>query len=218
MNSTATVTAHAATPMGLVRPPSILHQLKQQTAAHHLQLETEADIWPSLSCLDEYRKLIITMFGIYKPLESRLQAVEELSIFLPDVGSRWKSQTLTRDLAALGVFPGSTLMCPDIVAILNVAQAFGCLYVLEGSTLGGQIISRQLQAKLALTPENGCAFFSSYGPRVGQMWKVFGERLEMFCSDHPESREQIVQAALATFEYFTRQLVRNKIVVPADCV
>jgi len=211
MNPTATATTQVATPMGLVRHPSILHQLKQRTAAHHRRLESEANILPSLSCLDEYRKLIVSMFGIYKTLESRLQAVERLSIFLPDVGDRWKAQTLTRDLAVLAVFPEPTLMCTDVVAILSVAEAFGCLYVLEGSTLGGQIISRQLGAKLGLTPENGGAFFSSYGPRVGQMWKVFSERLELFCSGHPECQEEIVQAALATFEYFTRQLACNKI-------
>jgi len=210
MNPTPTVTAQVA-PMGLVRHPSILHHLKQRTAAHHRRLETEANIWPSLSSLDEYRKLIVSMFGIYKTLELRLEAVENLLIFLPDVGDRWKAPTLARDLAALGVFPESTLMCTEVVAMLNVAEAFGCLYVLEGSTLGGQIISRQLRAKLGLTPENGSAFFSSYGPRVGQMWKVFGECLESFCSTHPACHEEIVQGALATFEYFTRQLPCNKI-------
>jgi heme oxygenase len=80
------------------------------------------------------------------------------------------------------------------------------------------MISRQVHAKLGLTPENGCAFFSSYGPRVGQMWKVFGERLESFSSSHPACREQIVQAALATFDYFTRLLARNKIGVTTGCV
>ena len=197
--------------MNLAYDCAILRELKLQTTVHHRRLETEADIWPSLSSRAAYRDLIVRMFGIYAPLESRLKTVEELQVFLPDLQDRWKTQILRRDLATLDVFSYSFAACRDIVELGSVASAFGCLYVLEGSTLGGQMISRQVHSKLGLTPENGCEFFASYGPGVGQMWKVFGERLELFCSGHPESCEEVVQAALATFEYFTRQLACNKI-------
>jgi len=204
--------------MNLLSDSSILRELKLQTAVHHRRLETEADIWPSLSSRTGYRDLIVRMFAVYAALESRLKRVGDLTLFLPDLQGRWKTPTLRTDLATLGVFSNSVAACNDSVEIGSVASAFGCLYVLEGSTLGGQVISRQVHAKLGLTPERGCAFFSSYGPRVGQMWTVFGDRLESFCSSHPPCRDEIVQTALATFEYFTRQLARNKIGVTTRCV
>jgi heme oxygenase len=55
------------------------------------------------------------------------------------------------------------------------------LYVLEGSTLGGQILTRQIHDQLGFTPEYGCQFFSRYGPRVYEMWKTFGQKAEAFC-------------------------------------
>jgi heme oxygenase len=85
----------------------------------------------------------------------------------------------------------------------HVADAFGCLYVVEGSTLGGQIISRQVTRNLGLSPDNnGCRFFCCYGENTGTMWRRFGESLETFLTANPDTRPQIVASALSTFECF----------------
>jgi heme oxygenase len=47
------------------------------------------------------------------------------------------------------------------------------LYVTEGATLGGQIISRHLEQTLGLSARRGAAFFGSYGLQVGAMWRTF---------------------------------------------
>jgi heme oxygenase len=185
---------------------AILAELKDATSAHHRKLESEGDIWTMLSSPSRYRHLISRMFGIYLPLESRLQSVQGLSTYLPDISRRWKISMLTADLLVLGVDPRSCLEITDTPDFANVAAAFGCLYVLEGSTLGGQFISRQLHAELGLTPENGCRFFSSYGANVGQMWMTFGQALESFAAAHDGCRYEIVESAVATFECFSRGL------------
>ena len=47
------------------------------------------------------------------------------------------------------------------------------LYPLEGSTLGGQVISIRLRDNLGLNATNGGRFFNGYGEQTGQYWAEF---------------------------------------------
>ena len=80
----------------------------------------------------------------------------------------------------------------------SVAEAFGCLYVLEGATLGGQVISRHLARELSLSPANGAAFFNGYGPETGPRWTAFLALLEAHAGQ-PEQQASVVEAARQTF-------------------
>ena len=79
----------------------------------------------------------------------------------------------------------------------NRAAALGAMYVVEGSTLGGAIIARQVERALGLTTESGCAYFRSYGPAISPMWKSFGAVL--LASSSPETDDEIVASANRTF-------------------
>ena len=46
------------------------------------------------------------------------------------------------------------------------------LYVLEGSTLGAQIIFRQARASLNVSATCGASFFYGYGPSTYAIWKT----------------------------------------------
>jgi heme oxygenase len=73
----------------------------------------------------------------------------------------------------------------------------GSMYVVEGSTLGGAIIAREVENRLGLTAETGCAYFRSYGRDIAAMWKSFGAVLLEASS--PEADDLIVGAAQDTF-------------------
>jgi heme oxygenase len=92
----------------------------------------------------------------------------------------------------------------------TTAQLFGCLYVLEGATLGGQIITRHLHASLGLTPETGAAFFAGYGARTGSRWKEFGTHLSAFALQSG-SGDAIVASANSTFETLDLWLYPDRI-------
>jgi heme oxygenase len=96
--------------------------------------------------------------------------------------------------------------CEAVPELESVSQGIGCMYVLEGSTLGGQIISRHLKETLAITPETGGAFFASYGPELGNRWKEFREAV---CQDERSltQADQIVAAARDTFQCFNDWLM-----------
>jgi heme oxygenase len=48
----------------------------------------------------------------------------------------------------------------------------GCLYVLEGASLGGQIIAKTLRGRLPLTNDHGLSFFVGDGSGTGARWRL----------------------------------------------
>lgn len=66
---------------------------------------------------------------------------------------------------------------PENIIIKNEAEALGILYVMEGATLGGNVIAKNL----AKNPEFAGItfnFFGCYGAETGLLWKNFREVLE----------------------------------------
>ena len=54
-----------------------------------------------------------------------------------------------------------------------VPEGLGALYVIEGATLGGQVITRYIQSALKIDATNGGRFFAAYGDRTGLLWRDF---------------------------------------------
>ena len=97
------------------------------------------------------------MYGFLQPYEAHLrQHAEEL-------GPAWEIAERQRAhliLADLGVPADQLPLCPAMPPLATVPQLLGALYVLEGSTLGGQVLARQLVAQAA-TPDNEDAIVQS---------------------------------------------------------
>lgn len=204
----STITARTLTGASRESMPrrSILVELKDKTAPLHHALEKTAGIWDSLSSRSLYGNLLVRFWGIYSASEIGLAAVEELPRWLPDLARRWKRSALESDLNNLGIPPESWTVCTVVPEIRTVAAAFGWLYVLEGSTLGGQVIKRAIHERLGLSAQNGCQFFSSYGAEVGQMWRSFGQRIESFCHANPNCRDEVTESAATAFGCFSKWL------------
>ena len=183
---------------------SILARLKAETQTHHDAVERSIGLaLPGLT-LDHYARVLARFLGFYRPLERRLLAVPGLADMLPDLPGRRKAHLLAADLAALGRCD-AVPDCPDLPALATATQALGCLYVLEGATLGGQLLRRHVGATLGLTPEAGCRFFAAYGDRVGEMWHSFREAVAGYVVT-PEREADAVGAAVATFATLDRWL------------
>ena len=111
---------------------------------------------------------------------------------------RRKVPKLLADLEFLGYEAADRLpMCRSLPPLDSVPGILGSLYVVEGATLGGQLISRHLERTLGLREGRGYAFFSSYGPQVGSRWRSFRDVL-LSCSTEQDD-DRIVDSATATF-------------------
>ena len=178
----------------------VLDRLRQETRPHHDRLEHHLNIPHRLRSLLRYRALLEDFLGFYQPLEDRLACIDWRSTGIsPD--ERRKGPLIESDLDVLGV--GSMARaalprCGALPVIDGLPAAFGCLYVLEGATLGGQIIARHVTASLPLPEGCGCAFFRSYGGHIGTMWRMFRDELSRHCAG-PAAADAAVAAATRTF-------------------
>ncbi len=114
-------------------------------------------------------------------------------------GPRRRLHLLAADLSALGVSRHSqaTLpLCP-VTTLRDAAEALGSLYVMEGSTLGGRIIQRNIKRCLGEIGRASCSYFNGYGAETGSMWLSFLAELDKAPA---ANIEQIGRGALATFE------------------
>jgi heme oxygenase len=177
-------------------PRSILVELREQTRAEHAAIESSLDLMSDTLSLPRYRRTLERFYGYYSPLEQKLHGILDVAIG-GALAQREKSRWLLQDLAVLGAH--TLPPCRELPAVDDVPAALGCLYVLEGASLGGRIISRQLRARLSITPESGGRFFHGYGEQTGEMWQGFQATLIALIST-PEAVEQATRAAQRTFQ------------------
>lgn len=183
-------------------PESCLQRLKRATRARHAALESRSVLLDPALSRTHYLDCLCRFYGYYAPLELRLRGSPGWKEAGFDYGARYKSAQLAQDLLALGLLPADLPglpSCSALPALKSTAQLFGCLYVLEGATLGGQIVTRHLHASLGLTPETGAAFFAGYGAQTGSRWKEFGAHLSAYALQSGAG-DAIVASANSTFE------------------
>ena len=184
-------------------PRSLLQTLKSETRPHHERAERVVHLMsPDLS-VTGYRRYLEAFHGLHATLEpllaTRLQGLSA-ELRLPE---RSKLALLREDLFALGHDEASLarLARPPPPSLPGAPEALGALYVMEGSTLGGQLQSRHLRRHFASEAVGDFRYFQSYGEAVGPMWKAFGEALLRACPE-PETAPRVVQGAQATFDAF----------------
>ncbi|MCH2547655.1 MAG: biliverdin-producing heme oxygenase [Alphaproteobacteria bacterium] len=82
-------------------------------------------------------------------------------------------QWLEQDLQNLALNIPSEINSFPLVQIDDISKAVGYLYVKQGSTLGGQVISKKLRHSLGLEAGKEQMFFYGYGSETGKKWKLF---------------------------------------------
>ncbi|GAB7532827.1 biliverdin-producing heme oxygenase [Pseudomonas sp. 3A(2025)] len=196
----------SATPLCL-DSPKMLDVLRARTGQLHVQLEKRMPFFAPQLDHRLYTRLIQAYYGFYQPLETALTRSACVPAGL-DLAVRLKVPTLLRDLEALGTAPASLALCTQVPPIDSPGACLGVLYVLEGATLGGQVLRRQIHATLGLDEHSGAGFLNVYGPDTGRHWKAFLALLAGQPAD-PALHEAAAQAAHSTFSCFEHWLDRQ---------
>jgi heme oxygenase (biliverdin-IX-beta and delta-forming) len=174
--------------------------LRKRTADLHELIEGRVPVFREGFTIEDYAQLVERFFGFWAPVEDRLSNLRSLRD--PDLAleSRLKSTLLSQDLLILGRDPATVGQCDKLPRLDSFLQGLGCLYVLEGSTLGSQIISRCLKEKLQLGERTGASFFNAYGGLTGARWMEFKGFVS--ASVKFEHADTVVEAARDTFLCF----------------
>jgi heme oxygenase len=189
---------------------SAIAELRSATWPSHQRLEKRLDIKARFTDPDAYRAHLEKMWGFCAAIERRIGS-GVLDGALTDYDKRRKAPLLMRDLIALGSdqeLVAGLPNCDDFPDLKDPAAAFGCVYVLEGATLGGRTLLPMVQSRLGFTADHGAAYLASYGEDVGSMWRAFGAALDAWC-DASERRGRAASAAVATFTSLDQWLCGN---------
>ena len=151
---------------------SILSRLRLETRAEHNALDKLLDLMNTRLTLQSYARQLKQFYGFYAPLEQALQARRNLladgpdGITLPDVLSQAllarlnKTSYLQQDLQYLGIPTDDQLLCRNLLPLRTQADVLGCLYVLEGATLGGAADQPACPESSRYHASDGRQFFS----------------------------------------------------------
>ncbi|HEX8825771.1 MAG TPA: biliverdin-producing heme oxygenase [Archangium sp.] len=185
-------------------PSSLLQTLKSETRPHHERAERVVRLMDPGLTPAGYRRHLEALYGLHHPLEAAL--ADRLEGRFPELrlAERWKLPLLEVDLRGFGHDEASLARLPRLSSppsLPDVPEALGALYVLEGATLGGQLLLRHLTRHFEGVPVGDFAFFRAYGAAVGPMWKAFGEAVTRACPD-PALTPRVVRGAQDTFEAF----------------
>ena len=191
--------------MNSTTAPPVLTELKVATAAEHVAIEKSIDWERRFATREGYGQFLRAWRAFYAAAEATL-ARQHWSELGYDFDARRKTGWLEQDLAQFGpeverVVPNA-LSGPAVPHPANLAEAIGACYVLEGATLGGQFISRQLGG-LGITPSTGGSFYAGYGPLTGERWTAFRAMATGYCTT-PERTASAVAGAKAMFAALSR--------------
>ncbi len=138
------ISEHMAASMRLapVRPVSSARaRLKHATSDAHDRLDALFSAF-DLTDPNGYRRFLAVHWQVLPRCEAML-AASGAARLLPDWPARVRTQALAHDLAAVG---GQAPAGHGDVAAVGPAAAFGMMYVLEGSRLGGAVLARRVEA------------------------------------------------------------------------
>ncbi|WP_262966445.1 biliverdin-producing heme oxygenase [Methylobacter psychrophilus] len=186
--------------------------LRDATHHHHVQLNRhlllEELMQPNYP-LSHYHTLLGAYYQLYALLEERINLFLKGHSVAFDYSERCKLSWLIKDLDffqidILTLHPLSQT-ATDFLKIETIGHLVGVLYVVEGSTLGGQMISQVLAKNHNFTHAAGSCFFIGYGEKTMTFWQQLIAFSDTLSGDNHEC-QAAVEAACQTFQLFNQVL------------
>lgn len=170
--------------------------LRAETSSVHRRLDQTLGLVDRLQGPETRAALVARYYVFHRQTENAvapfLSAVADL-----DFAARRRSPLIARDIQALGESAP-----PDDgpgLDIVTRCEAFGALYVLEGSSLGGRLILKDLARRCS--PMTGLGFLNPYGALTSGLWLTFLAILERETASRKETIKQTVSGALKAFAF-----------------
>lgn len=166
-----------------------LTALRSATQAQHAELDQRSPLTSTALDDQAYLAHAARVLGWMRPLERAVwhgplahSLPAELSPAARSVKSRW----LEQDLAEAGL-SGEEIAalpdCPYIPVPQSLPEAFGMTYVIEGATLGGSYLLRELSPRM---PNLSLTWLRGYGQQTGTLWKEFLRLLDRHVLSEPD--------------------------------
>lgn len=186
-------------------------QLRHETRQEHHDLEKALDLFSAQFNATDYRNLLAKFFDFHIAFDAYLtvKAHEGISATKFYLEGRSKKDWLAQDVNFLGMDNLANIrrLSHDDFAFLlpSTEHIWGAIYVIEGSTLGGQILARHFTKTLGLFPEAGLRFFTAYGSETKAKWNDTLRQLDALAIQDVR-HANIILGAKSTFGFLKQHL------------
>lgn len=189
-------------------PATFLEKLREVTAPSHQALEnleiSRKIISPEVTKSD-YAEYLMYMHDVVEDIEKNIFPV--LAPYIPDINSRKRIHLIENDLQNMGVEYKTGIKPVTAEGFRNnTAFAFGAMYVVEGSTLGGRFIYKNINTILQYNENTGASYFAGYGNTTGSHWKQFLEAFTTYAADNTNAVSEMIAGATHTFNAIKKYL------------
>ena len=173
--------------------------LKEATWPLHARTEKAFDLKRRIATLDGYLEALVGLYRLHAASGHALHNLDWRGVQVDLAPSRQRLEWLCADLSYY-LFDVADLAPPPPLSLEDEAEGLGCLYVIEGSMLGGEYISRAIHQRLGVTEDTGGRFFAGFGIGTDAAWTTFVDGLDR----HPVARFGLRAAigARKTFNLF----------------
>lgn len=174
-----------------------LDRLREKTSGIHKEIEHRSlfsKIVTQEITAAEYKNLLKMLYSFVSLHENCIQKIDASLLM-----SRNKSALLQADLMELGctIKENSTIQNESIIH--DREHALGYLYVIEGSTLGGQVLTRYLKDNKQLPTNIPTHYLNPYGELTRAKWMEFLNLL-LDNASTASQKNKIIESAYQTFE------------------
>lgn len=146
----------------------------------------------------QYGDYLRILLGVHCVWESKCAEFSDWLQYGIRINERTRIPQLKDDLSRLGV---STVSAAQINWQPNsFSDAAGLMYVLEGSTLGGNILAERIPKIFAGQVAAECTqYFHAYGSENARLWREYCEFLDRFGESQPALQDEVIHAACSAF-------------------
>jgi heme oxygenase len=181
---------------------SLRSKLKFLTKSFHDSLETvplSVELASATITKERYINYLKVLYAIHYKFENLIQNMEEWSSYDINPHKRSRLQLIKEDLTALDASTENILLEIDLHVNWSFPVAVGVLYVLEGSTMGGQILSQRLSHLIGNDTLSATRYFQAYKDDTIILWSEYCDFLVQYGDDNPEKTSEVILSACSMF-------------------
>src|ERR1700722_11648324 len=175
-----------------------LEHLRRETLPAHHAVEQSVPFMDEELDVDTYVSCLLKLHGVIAAWEE-WAAPPAPAWIQPLLAARRRGPLIMLDLTWFGADTSGEAR-PALPEMSDDASLLGAMYVMEGSTLGGQLIARHVERVLGLTAGQGNAYFRGHNEQTGQLWKGFCDALRTKVPDN--EADAVIAAAKTMFGVF----------------
>ncbi len=177
-----------------------LEALKNQTFTLHKALEKRLAFPETFASKKRYGDVLVLFYVFQRQfaLSSQKYQTQVASQFA--LAKRQRLSLIEQDMQQLLVEPVDISQFAAL-HLTSLDEFYGCLYVNEGSTLGGNIIQAEMLKMHGESALNWTHYLNPYGPDMMPMWQSFRAALVAELAAGHVSTDGVISGAAKSFQF-----------------